>query len=41
MLARGTRGSRFLCESLAGIVNETMHPKRLFSWKGLAQCLLG
>ena len=41
LLARRTQKSRFLQESLAGILNETIDPRAVFSVRGLVRSFLG
>jgi menaquinone-9 beta-reductase len=37
LVARRARTSRFLQESIAGIINETIDPRTVYSWRGVLQ----
>jgi flavin-dependent dehydrogenase len=39
-MARRIRSSRFMRESIAGIVNETVDPRRIFSVRGVIRSLM-
>ena len=40
-VAKRIRNSRFLQDAVAGLVNETVDPRKIFSWRGILRSFLG